>query len=158
MQPENIDQLELKTRDIADLFGVNPRQVREWAKEGCPKVSYGRWNLKDVLQWYLARIRSQSDRTEASAEFDKHKAKYWEAKADRERIAADKTLGKLIDKAEVVKQWTARVVEVTAGLEAFAKRLPPRLVGKKQAEMTRIIKDEVWNLRDQYARKGKYTP
>ena len=64
--------------------------------------------------------------------------------------------GALIPRDEVATLWAARVVEVTSGLQGLADRLPPLLVGKDRAQIREIIHEEIWRLRDQYARSGKH--
>ena len=147
--------MNLQTSEIAYIFGVTPQRVRQWATDhDCPKVDRDKWDPRAVMEWYLGWYRQK----DPESELEDSKARYWAAKADKERISADKLRGKLVNRNEVIRAWVSRVMEVTSGLEAFAKRLPPRRVGKNRAQMTIIIKDEVRNLRNQYARKGRYTP
>jgi len=80
------------------------------------------------------------------------------AKAEREEMLNAKLKGELFTKDEIMQGWCSRVSAVTAGLEAFADRMPPLLVGKKRNEMRDIFIDEIWRLRDIYSRPGKYCP
>jgi len=80
------------------------------------------------------------------------------AKAEREEMLNEKLKGELFTKDEIMQGWCSRVSAVTAGLEAFADRMPPLLIGKKRNEMRDIFNDEIWRLRDVFARPGKYCP
>jgi hypothetical protein len=80
------------------------------------------------------------------------------AKAKREELLVEQLNENLVPRAEIASEWAARVVEITAGLTALTNRLPPLLEGKDRVEMREIIREEIWNLRDQYAREGRYCP
>lgn len=66
--------------------------------------------------------------------------------------------GQLISRDEVAKGWAERVGVVVSGLNALVDRLPPILEGKDRAEMWRLIKAEVYELRRAYAEEGEYCP
>ena len=80
------------------------------------------------------------------------------ARAEKEELLVEQVRESLFSKAEVVTEWTERVLTVCAGLEALADRLPPLLAGLTAKEMQPIIKNEIRLLREGYARDGKYTP
>jgi hypothetical protein len=73
-------------------------------------------------------------------------------------VLVDQLNENLVPRGEIAKEWAARVGELTAGLTGLIDRLPPLLEGKDRAVMREIIHEEVWNLRDQYARDGRYSP
>ncbi|MHC1744882.1 MAG: hypothetical protein AB9873_17900 [Syntrophobacteraceae bacterium] len=78
------------------------------------------------------------------------------ARATREEMLVEQIKEHLISRDEIARCWAARVAEVTAGLNALSERLPPLLVGKDHQAMREIIAVEVHNLRDRYARDGKF--
>jgi hypothetical protein len=78
------------------------------------------------------------------------------ARATREEMLVEQIKENLIARDEIARCWAARVAEVTAGLNALSERLPPLLVGKDHQAMREIIAVEVHNLRDRYARDGKF--
>lgn len=80
------------------------------------------------------------------------------ARAEKEEILTKQIRGTMFSKADVLTEWTERVVAVASGLEALADRLPPLLAGLDPKEMQSIIKNEVRLLREAFARDGKYTP
>jgi len=146
----------LTTSEIASFFDVTRHAVQKWFKAGCPKVRHGKCNLKAVFNWWLDNIaETKISDTETIQEL---KAEHLREKIKGERLKNEQTEGNLISLDEIKKQWSARVGVVTSGLEAFADRLPPVLEGKSKSEMKQLIKREIRELRDSYARKGKYTP
>ena len=75
-----------------------------------------------------------------------------------EHVKLEEVLGKLISKDEIKKEWVGRVAVVTSGLESLAERLPLVLEGKKRDEMVDIIKEEIRELRQSYARPSTWCP
>jgi len=147
------------TKDVADFFDVTDEAVRLWAKNGCPKDSRGRWNLKEVFVWWWDNIASDRlERGDDDETLKSAKRRYWVAKAQNEEIKADVTRGKLVPVDDVAREWAARVTELTGGLNAMAYRLAPALEGKTKMEILDIIKAEVRELRESYARVGTYCP
>jgi phage terminase Nu1 subunit (DNA packaging protein) len=150
----------LTTSQIQDVFEIKSSGTMTKIKgRGADTAIVGRnsWDLKLFLDWWLdnmvdSAIGEAGDDTLAAA-----KVEYWKAKAERERIKADRDRGELIHVAEVHHAWALRVAEVAAGLETFKDRLPPLLLEKTREEMRQVLDDEVWRLRDTYARGGQYT-
>lgn len=148
------------TNEIADLFGVTTMAVGLWVKKGCPKLGRGQWDVKEVFEWWLANIYQSpgggaEDNDESMLEA---KRLYWSAKAEGERIKVEQTKANLIPKKDIANEWSFRVSEICSGLNALSMRLPPLLEGKNQIDMRDIIDSEVWNLRDNFARHGRFCP
>ena len=73
------------------------------------------------------------------------------------KIERKKAEEKLISRDEASQEWAAVVAAVMSSLEIFADRLPPVLIGRNRVEMFEIIRDEVWELRNQLYQEGRYT-
>ena len=152
-----IINLVLSTSEVAAFFGVSRVSVHKWHKNGLPKIKHGTFDLKIVFDWWWDNIAQYHTAELTDGSMDTARREYWQAKAESERIKVDQLKDTLVAWIEIEKEWCARVVVVTSGLNAFSDRLPPLLEGKSRPQMQKIIKDEVWQLRDSYARKGKYT-
>ncbi|MBU0977842.1 MAG: terminase small subunit [Nanoarchaeota archaeon] len=148
----------LSTSEIGAFFGVSRIAVHKWHKSGCPKIKYGKFDLKAVFDWWWLNIASYHTSEILDGSLEDARREYWQAKAEGMRLEVDKIKETLVSWNKIETEWCSRVAVVTSGLSAFADRLPPLLEGKARAEVQKIIKDEVWQLRDSYARKGKYTP
>ena len=114
-----------------------------------------KWDGRRIIQWwaeniYRGPVDSNQQDTLASARNEYHK---WHA--IRERLKAEKERAALIEREEVDRQWTKRVVELTQMLENLKYRLPPALVGKDQFGMTDIIASEVKAIRRAYSDSAK---
>jgi phage terminase Nu1 subunit (DNA packaging protein) len=149
----------VSTNQLADFFEVTRNTISRWNEAGCPKEGRGRWNLKDVYDWYWENIAAERAAQESGDEsLTEARRKYWWQKARGEEMRNERESGRLIPKENVVREWAFRVTQVAEGLSAFSKRLPPLLEGKTQAEMCRILEDEAWKLRDNFTRTGEFCP
>ena len=147
------------TAQACSFFEVSRNTLSKWKQAGCPQVSRGRWDLKAVFDWYWENIAAERAAQEAGDEsLTEARRKYWWEKARGEEMKNERESGRLILKENVVREWAFRVAQVTEGLSAFAKRLPPLLEGKSQKEIQRILKDEAWKLRDNFCRNGEFCP
>jgi transcriptional regulator with XRE-family HTH domain len=157
------DLNKLLVKEIAEVLGVDRRSISRWVRdENLPKNSDGTFDAGRCVGWLLNRLE---ERLEQQAEEGPENAESarWLAAFRRERYKLSKLErrqreGTLISWVEVVKEWVARVVVVTSGLETFADRLAPLLAGKGREEIREVLRKEVRELRDQYARNGRYTP
>jgi phage terminase Nu1 subunit (DNA packaging protein) len=146
------------TKEACDFFGVVKSTLTEWKKAGAPgSAGRNRWELKPLFDWWQENIvdtgRDASDTSLAEA-----KRRYWAARAEREQLRVDEQRGQLMSQDQIVKEWAWRMGEVTSGLQALSRKLSTLLDGKNKQEQQRIIDDEVWKLRDNYCRGGKFCP
>lgn len=153
-----IINLILSTSEIAAFFGVSRVSVHKWNKNGLPKIKHGKYDLKIVFDWWWDNIAQYHTAELVDKSMEDARRSYWTAKAEGERIKVDKLKDTLIAWVEIESEWCARVAVVTSGLNAFSDRLPPLLEGKTRPQAQEIIRNEIWMLRDSYARRGKYTP
>ena len=147
----------LNTTEIAAFFSVTTRSVQNWAAAGCQQEGRGSWNLKAVHDWWwenIAQDRALSDAGDES--MAEAKRKYWWQKAEAEETKNQQAKGQLVAWADIEREWTGRLVELTTGLQCLIDRLPPLLDGKSRNETRAIIETEILSLRDAYARDGKY--
>jgi len=152
-----VQDIENATRnDLAALFNVHPSTVSRWvARDGCPRNSNGKFDLRKVILWRL------EDGNLEAVSCENEEATKWLTEFRKERallaqIERKKAEGKLWPVDKIEEQWNARIMLVTAGLTALGDRLPPVLVGKKRSEVRKIIKAEIRELRNNYAQKGRY--
>jgi len=155
--------MEVSTKQLADIFHVTERTVQLWAKGGCPKAGHGKWNMQDVVAWWADNIYGgnvpDSDETaKAKQDYWKAKARTEEARSRNEKIKADLAEEKVLPLDEIKKAWAWRINEVSTGLGMIPLRLSPLLVGKPEMEIRKILDNELWKIRDNYARTGKFIP
>lgn len=145
----------VSTKQVSEVFRVTDRAVRLWADKGCPKSGHGKWNLADVLVWWLENIYKAEEDTEALAEA---KLEYWQAKGRVEKVKADTAEQSVMKIDDFKGAWAWRVSEMSSGLGALPFRLTPLLVGQSEKDIRKILETEIWQIRDKFSRDGKFTP
>lgn len=58
-------KLGIRTKTLADFFGVTSKTIIFWGKQGMKKLSYGLWNPEDVFNWLTFKgqnLKRQQDR------------------------------------------------------------------------------------------------
>lgn len=148
-----MDFNKLSQRQLASAVGKTDRAIRDW---DCPRNSDRSYSLPAVIAWMVSEVEARSgadpDVVSGGKWLDEYRReRYLLTKMEREQAE-----GALIPRDEVATLWAARVCEITSGLQGLADRLPPLLVGKDRGAMREIIHEEIWRLRDQYARSGKH--
>jgi len=151
--------IEAATKEVTEFFDINKSTLTRWKNAGARGyISRDRWDLKELNLWWIEFIYQGPVNEETDSSLAAARRDYWQAKAEGEQLKVAELKESVVSWDKIETEWCARVAVVTSGLEAHADRLPPLLEGKSRAQMQKIIKQEIWQLRDSYARKGKYTP
>jgi len=143
--------------ETAAFFNVTRQTVYDWTKAGLPKLGRGKYDLKAAFEWYTEFILL--DRTPSEDEdLTSAKRRYWQSKADMERLKVDREQGELMPIKDIHKKWAFRAAEYKNGAFNLAYSLPPLLEGKPQSEMREVIEKQVWNMFDRVYREGRFCP
>lgn len=143
----------LDAQTAADFFGVSKRTVQHWSKEnGCPKARHGLYDIRAMFSWWKDFVGTVQD----SPATEDVKQEYWRAKSQLEKMKVEKERGNLLSKDEVGPIWLARTAEISSGMAALSKRLPPLLDGLTVAEMQKTIDKEVAKLKETFCRTGRF--
>jgi hypothetical protein len=152
----------IKTQEAAAKYlGVSQRVISYHVGRGNLKCEPDGTFLKSELdQWAVEHSKRKNygkskKYTELQKKYD---AEFRKARAEEKKLIVAQLRGKLISLADIESAWASRVERVTAGLEQLVNRLPPLLVGKDRREIAKILADEIFELRKQYAKRGKYCP
>jgi len=143
------------TKQIAEIFSITDRAVRLWADKGCPREGHGKWDMKDVLNWWLENLYQSSEDGEALAEA---KLAYWEAKARSEKVKADEAEKAVMKIDDFKAAWVWRVAEMFTGLRGWTMRLATMLVNQPETEVRRILREESRAASEKFSRAGTLTP
>ena len=146
----------LRQIDLAAIFGVTDRTIRNWDAEGLPGNGEGRGRVYDwslVLPWYVARISGSRPGAEPLTD----KAREQKANADIAEIEAARLAGRTMDRGEVVATWSAFLGRLRESIRGIPHRAAPRIEpGMILAEVEAIIQKEVdQTLRDVVAELEK---
>ncbi|MBN2385129.1 hypothetical protein JXQ70_19825 [bacterium] len=147
----------VSTKKAAEFFNVDPRTISNWNAAGCPKVKYGWFDLKAMLEWWIENI--QDNAADASDETIRHyRQQYEKWRAEKIRIEVETIKGLLFEKAEVIQKAVIQAQAVKTGLEALENRLAPILVGKTLQEIRQIIYNEVRGMLFNWADHDEFLP
>ena len=64
------------TSFLTEIFGVTPKTLASWAKDGCPKSDRGWWPIREVIAWRMDGSGTGEDLEKMSL---KDRKLYWEA-------------------------------------------------------------------------------
>jgi len=145
----------LNAGQLAESIGKSRQTIHNWLAEGLPRNPDKTFSLPDVISWLLDRETALLPPAGQGCDSPALE-RYRQARAELAELDLAQKRGELISIADVGREWTARVVEVASGLDAFADRLPPLLEDKPREAMRQIIDDEVWRLRDMYYHTGRF--
>jgi hypothetical protein len=150
----------LNSGKTAEFFGVTVKTLAQWAKEGCPKHARGWWNPKEILAWRgEATDEGTKEAMSVLARKLKAEADYKEARAESAIRQNEILEGQYMPKDEIETQWARRVIELKTGLLALGNKIAGQITDPDiRLEVERVINDEVYELLEQYARDGSYTP
>lgn len=93
MKNENIDEWWIRsTSDICQFFDISSKTLNNWEKRGAPKKDYGKWDLRDLIEWKYGEGKEES----SEARKLRAEADLKEAKAAQEEIKLALTEGRYI--------------------------------------------------------------
>lgn len=152
-------RLLMSSAKTAEFFNVTDWTIREWGDKGCPKEKRGWWDVKAVMEW-LGKVRPSEGKEESDAARKlKAEADLKEAQAKKEALEYEAMLEKYFLKEEVEEEWAMRIHEVKNSLLALSKKIGSTITDPDmRIEIEKSISEEVYNMLEQYARYGKYTP
>lgn len=86
------------TAETAEFMGVSEIALRKWAKRGCPKAGYGRFDLREVLRW--REQAEENDGRPASPEARKMAAiaELKEIQAKQEALSLESMRGRYVSR------------------------------------------------------------
>jgi phage terminase Nu1 subunit (DNA packaging protein) len=145
----------LTTNEIAQLFGVVPRAVTLWGEKGCPKLKVNTWDLRKVMMWWIENIYEIEK--DPDSDISAFKTDYWRHHARLEKAKADLLEGSVMKKADIVTEWAWRAAEMGGNLAAVPLRISPLLEGLNEIERRKVLDEEMWTIRDNFSRKGRFT-
>ena len=141
--------------DLAALFAVTDRTIRNWDNEGLPGTGEGRARRYDwplVLAWYVARVSGPASGSDLS---DKEREQ--KAKADIAEMEAYAMAGKTLDRAEAIAGWQAFLGRLKESIRGISLRVAPRLedgmlVGEREAVIQKEIDQTLRDVVEELAR------
>ena len=138
-------------------FGVTVQTVTNWAKDGCPRVKYGYYDLRELLE-YRARKEGLLDQQDSETDVDKMSIKaqktYFEkqlraAQAEAAQLRTGILRGDYLERGRVVsdlKRWAIVLKRSLSGLgkaisREVATTLDPAEARRFDARISEVINE-----------------
>ena len=139
----------LATSILGHVFGVTERAIRKWGANGCPQISRGRWDLKQVLEW--RGLSEQKDEDELAPAGLKlfYETQLKKAQAEAMELKNDIATGRYIEKDSAAADLRKFVTVLKRSLLGLGRKvsteasryLEPVEARKLENDITAIIQD-----------------
>jgi phage terminase Nu1 subunit (DNA packaging protein) len=142
---------------VAERLRLTPRRIQQLVGEGLPRVTRGKYDVDEVLDWYIAylerRLSGESDEDSDAVALRKHELRLAAAKADTGELELARERGQLVAIADVEKQMTDLVITTKARVLSVPARVAADLVGEQsrvmaQAKVEKALKEALSHLAD----------
>jgi len=154
-------------KEVAAHFGKHLQSIKNWAKKGMPR-NPDSYDLKAIEDWAIAQGLvdkrkfdgdiPEPDPDDSTPDLNDLKRNNLKLDGKLKKLKLSIAKGEYVKKEDIAKEWAGRMAEVGKGLDYLSTRLPPLLEGKSQGEMRTIISNETWEIRNNYARTGRFCP
>jgi phage terminase Nu1 subunit (DNA packaging protein) len=140
---------------IAERLHLTPRRIQQLAGEGLPRVTRGKYDVDEVLDWYIARLERQLageiDEDSERAKKENEELRLLSAKADLQELDLACKRRELVAIADVEKQMTDLVITTKARILTVPARVAPELLGEQsrvmvQAKIEKSLKEALSHL------------
>lgn len=139
---------------LSELFEVTKATICDWVKKGMAKESFGTYDLKKVLPWWLENIYKGSE--DGSGSITEIKKRYWLGKAIEQESKNDERKKSLMPAAQVQAEWAERAAGLKSSLLAIGSRMAGALENKSAQEISTILKEEMTKLLEMFVRESTY--
>lgn len=124
--------------ELSEFLGVSPAQVTKYIKAGMPVESVQRVNLQDCVRWLIAQQKTQKVQSQQDA-----RTKLIDLQARKLKLQIMQQRGDLVEVATVQQNISKVIDSVKTQIQTLITRLPAKLEGKSQVQMTEILKTDV---------------
>ena len=131
---------------IAARLKLTPRRIQQLVAEGMPRISRGKYDLDQALDWYIARLERQlAGETDEDGEttYNKERSRDRAAAADLKELKIAQQRRELVAVSDVEKELTDLVITVKASVLAVPPRLAPKLVGLEALAVQGALEEEL---------------
>lgn len=107
----------LTQKQLAELFSVTPRTIRDWHAEGIPRLEDGNYDGSACIVWY----------TDKEGEFADQRQRLAAAQAEKAEAENAIRRGELADTSAVAAMWIEMIASARAKLLSMPTKLGPQL-------------------------------
>jgi phage terminase Nu1 subunit (DNA packaging protein) len=140
---------------IAERLKLTPRRIQQLVGEGLPRVTRGKYDVDQVLDWYIAKLEKQlageTDENGATARRYNEELRLISARADEQELNLAARRRELVAIADVEKEMTDLVATTKARILTVPARVAPDLIGEQsrvmvQAKLEKALKEALAHL------------
>jgi len=145
-------EINLKLKEVAELYDVSQEAVRKWVERGFPKSKRGSYPLKEGHDWWKENIIGDLDGETSLAE---EKLKYQKWRASREELTVKELQGELISTEKVADDLSFVLNGFKRRITGWARGLPGILAHKDEREIYRLLLGETYFILDELSKGVK---
>lgn len=155
VKKENDEKFIYSTTDICEFFSISRETLAKWGKKGAPKLSRGKWDLRQLVLW---RYEQQKDVSPEARKLEAD-AKYRELKVQMTEIQRDILNGKYIASEEVYKSLSECFSKIKSILLFTSNQIATE-INSQFPDVTLLIKDcidkQIERCLNELAKTGAY--
>jgi len=134
----DVKNIEITKTELATFLGVGNSQITKLVAKGLPVLANKKINLMDAMLWHSAQQKSQKVQSQQDA-----RTKLIDLQARKLKLQIMQQRGDLVE-VTTIQQSISKVIEsVKTQIQTLITRLPAKLEGKTQVQMTEILKTDV---------------
>ena len=138
---------------VAKLFKVDTRTVRNWMDAGMPVAAKGKYNLAEIVPWKILRDQpSSADAAVWIAKCHEIRARWTGYKAELEEVKVKTVKGRLVPRDEVERGLVQVSIAIKQALLALPRSMAPRLTGMETREIEAILRERVEEIINLFAK------
>jgi phage terminase Nu1 subunit (DNA packaging protein) len=125
---------DLTQKQIAELFAVTPRSIRDWHAEGFPRLETGNYDGAACVAWFASRDGEFADQRQRLAA------------AQAEKAEAENAIrrGELLQASDVGSAWSEMIAAARAKFLSMPTKLGPQIANVGDVgRIAEIIRAEV---------------
>ena len=133
-------------KDVAAVFGVNLRSVRNWTQDGMPGTT-GNYDLREIIKWWAQsadRVRHMRGKGIPIAgdgvDWDD---RYREMRARLAELDLKLKTGELLPREDVEAGQVKKIQAVKSAFLFLPQKLAPRLFGQEIPDIEREVREEI---------------
>lgn len=134
--------------EMIHLFGVSRESLSKYVKGGMPRIAYGKYPVKECLDWWLDNIYKGAEQDE---DMVSAKRRYWTSKADEQEIKVSERRGEYMR----VEHHESIFNTACGDLRNTMLNLPARVL-PNDTDARKRLRDEIITLLDSFSRHGTF--
>jgi phage terminase Nu1 subunit (DNA packaging protein) len=139
-------------KQVASVFRVDERTVRNWIEAGMPVKEGGKYDLAEIVAWKSMRDQPTSPAA-LSAKIEELKLRMAGYKVDLVEAKVNEVKGRYFPREEVERGLVQVSIAIKRALLALPRAIAPRLVGLEPREIEAVLRERVEEIINLFAKE-----